>query len=128
MATTTDDIEKTAQEYAAAWSSGDAKAAAAFFTTDAVRVDAVGGVQHGRGEIQAALDQLVHRTLSVPKIALSHGTVRVLTPELAVWRGDMGIVTADGAPALKGYVVLLMRRDEGRWLVLEAHPKLYPPS
>jgi hypothetical protein len=32
----------------------------------------------------------------------------------------------DAAP-LKGYVVQLMKKVDGRWLVLEAHPKLFPP-
>ena len=127
MATTADEIERTAQEYAAAWSSGDAKAAAEFFTEDAVRVDAAGAVQQGRAEIQAALDALVHRTLSAPKITLAREAVRILTPDLALWRGGMEIATTDGAPALKGNAVLLMRQEAGRWLVLEAHAKLYPP-
>src|SRR5262245_62415267 len=102
MPMATDEIDRLVQAYAAAWSSGEAKAAAAFFTEDAVRVDAAGGVQHGRAEIEAALDELVHRTLSVPKIALTHGIVRMLTPDLALWRGDMDITTADSSPPRKG--------------------------
>ena len=127
MGTATEDIDRTAQEYAAAWSSGDSQAASAFFTEDAVRVDVVGGIQQGRSEISAALEELVHRTLSVPKISFADGTVRMLAPEHAIWRGGMEIKTADGAPPLQGNAVLIMRRDAGRWLILEAHPKLYPP-
>jgi hypothetical protein len=32
------------------------------------------------------------------------------------------------APPLRGYVVRLMLKVEGRWRVLESHPNLYPPS
>src|SRR5438094_570918 len=39
-----------------AWNKGDAKAAAAFFTEDGVRVGAFGDVQHGRTEIEAAYE------------------------------------------------------------------------
>jgi uncharacterized protein (TIGR02246 family) len=119
-------IERAAHEYAAAWSSGDADAAASFFTEDAVRVDAVGGIQNGRAAIRAALDELVHRTLSVPKIAFGTGTIRMITTDCALWRGDMNITIADGT-MLKGYCSLLMRREGARWLIQEAHPKLYPP-
>jgi uncharacterized protein (TIGR02246 family) len=119
-------IQRAANDFAAAWSSGDPDAAASFFTEDAVRVDAAGGIQNGRAEIRAALDELVHRILSVPKIAFGSGTIRMITADCALWRGDMNITTADGA-MLKGYATLLMRREDGRWLILEAHPKLYPP-
>ncbi len=125
MGTATEEIERTAQEYATAWSAGGSQAAAAFFTEDAVRVDVVGDVQHGRSEIAAALEALVHRTLSAPKISFGVGTVRMLTPEQAIWRGSMDITTTDGS-ALKGNAVLMMKMDSGRWLILEAHPKLYP--
>jgi hypothetical protein len=51
------------------------------------------------------------------------GTIRMLTPDLALWQGGMTIQPPGGAPALKGYVVQLMKKVSGRWLVLEAHPK-----
>jgi hypothetical protein len=38
----------------------------------------------------------------------------------------MDIITADGG-APKGNAVLMMRKEKGRWLILEAHAKLFPP-
>ena len=55
------------------------------------------------------------------------GSVRMLTPELAIWQGGIAIIPAGGGSALKGYVVQVMKKVEGRWLVLEGHPKLFPP-
>jgi hypothetical protein len=46
---------------------------------------------------------------------------------MAVWQGGMQIMPPGGASPIKGYVVQLMKRVNGRWLVLEAHPKLFPP-
>src|SRR6266542_410931 len=37
----------------------------------------------------------------------------------------MTIQPPGGASPLKGYVVQLMKKVDGRWLVLEAHPKLF---
>jgi len=55
------------------------------------------------------------------------GNVRMLSPEFAVWQGGIEIVPAVGGVALKGYVVQVMKKVEGRWLILEGHPKLFPP-
>jgi ketosteroid isomerase-like protein len=55
------------------------------------------------------------------------GTIRMLTPELAVWQGGLEIKKPDGSPSMKGYVVQVMKKVQGRWLILEAHPKLFPP-
>jgi len=39
----------------------------------------------------------------------------------------MQIAPGGAAPPLRGYVVQVMKKVGGRWLVLEAHPKLFPP-
>ena len=51
----------------------------------------------------------------------------MLGTDLAFWQGGMVIQPSGGAPAIKGYVVQVMKKVNGRWLVLEGHPKLYPP-
>ena len=50
------------QAFAEAWDKGDAKALASYYTEDAVRVGAFGDVQHGRAEIEAAYNKLLHQT------------------------------------------------------------------
>jgi hypothetical protein len=52
------------------------------------------------------------------------GTVRMLTPDFAVWQGGIEIVPSTGLPMM-GRVVQIMKKVDGRWLVLEAHPKLF---
>ncbi len=113
--------------FSEAWSRGDAKAAASFFTDDGVRVGAGGDVQRGRAELEAAYEELLHGRFAGARVSQERGTVRMLTPELAFWQGAMTITPPGGAPALRGHVVQLMKKVGGRWLVLEAHPKLFPP-
>ena len=120
-------ITAETQAFAEAWSKGDAKAAASYYTEDGVRVGAFGDVQRGRPEIEAAYEKLLHQTMSGAKAKQERGTVRMLTPELAVWQGALEIIPAGGAAALKGHVVQVMKKVQGRWLILEAHPKLFPP-
>ncbi|MEK6574183.1 MAG: SgcJ/EcaC family oxidoreductase [Chloroflexota bacterium] len=126
----TDDEQAIMNEtasFAEAWSKGDAKAAASYYTEDGTRVGAFGDIQNGRSEIEAAYDRLLHQTMPGAVVKQERGSVRMLTPELAIWQGGIEIIPAGGGSALKGYVVQVMKKVEGRWLILEAHPKLFPP-
>ena len=129
MMTTKDeeDIYKENDKFLEAWNQGNANAAASFFTEDGVRVGAMGDIEHGREEIAKAYDNLIHKTMPGAKGKTEKGTIRMLTPELAVWQGGLEIQKPDGSPSLKGYVVQVMKKVQGRWLILEAHPKLFPP-
>ena len=120
-------IMKETASFAEAWSKGDAMAAASYYTEDGVRVGAFGDIQNGRSEIEAAYDRLLHQTMPGAVVKQERGSVRMLTSELAIWQGGMEIIPAGGGSALKGYVVQVMKKVEGRWLVLEGHPKLFPP-
>ena len=126
---TTGDEETIMNEtasFAEAWSKGDAKAAASYFTEDGRRVGAFGDTQNGRAEIEAAYDRLLHQSMPGAVVHQERGTVRMLTLELARWQGGMELVPAGGGPGLKGSVVQVMKKVDGRWLVLEGHPKLFP--
>lgn len=109
-----------------AWNQGDAKAAASFYTEDGVRVGAMGDIEHGREEIAKAYDNLMHKAMPDAKAKQEKGTIRMLTPELAIWQGGLEIQKPDGSPPMKGYVVQVMKKVNGKWMILEAHPKLFP--
>ena len=111
-----------------AWNTGDAQAAASFYTEDGVRVGAMGDKEQGREQIAAAYNHLLHTAMPGAKVTMEKGTVRMLTPEFAVWKGGIQIERTNGGPALKGHVVQVMKKVGDRWLILEAHPKLFPPS
>lgn len=114
------------EAFTEAWNKGDAHAAASFFTEDGVRVGAFGDVQHGRAELEAAYEKLLHQTMTGAVVKQERGSVRMLSPELSIWQGGLEIVPPSGS-SLKGYVVQVMKKVEGRWLILEGHPKIYPP-
>src|SRR5512143_2844728 len=91
-----------------AWNKGDGKAAASFYTTDGVRVGAYGDTQHGRVEIQAAYERLLHQTMPGAMARQERGTIRMLSGELAVGQGGLEIIPPGGAPPMKGHVVQIM--------------------
>lgn len=113
--------------FSEAWNRGDAKAVASFHSEDSLRVGALGDVQHGRAELEAAYDKLLHQTMPGARVKQERGTVRMLTPELATWQGGIEITPPDGRPPMKGHVLQVMKKVDGRWLILEAHPKFFPP-
>ncbi len=57
---------------------------------------------------------------------LERGSIRMVSPGLALWQAGIEIVPPDAVTPLKGHVVQVMKRAEDRWLILEAHPKVFP--
>ncbi len=115
------------QKFSDAWNRADAALAASFFTEDGIRVGAFGDVQRGRAEIRAAYDRLLHQAMPGAQAVQDTGTVRMLTDDLAVWQAKLEIIPGNEGPSLKGFVVQIMKKVNGRWLILEAHPKFFPP-
>jgi len=90
-------------------------------------VGAAGDTQQGRSEIEADYHKLLSGPFAGASVTQEAGAVRMLAPELAVWRGGMQIRLPNDGPVLKGHVVQIMKKvTGGRWLILEAHPKLFP--
>jgi len=112
--------------FAEAMSAGDAAEAAAFCTELGVRVGVFGDTQHGRAEIEAAYERLLHDTMAGARFNQEPGTVRMLTPDLAVWRGGIEIALPGAAAPIRGHAVQMMQRVGERWLILEGHPRIFP--
>jgi len=116
------------QAFVAAMNAGDAALAASFYSEDGRRVGAFGDVQDGRGEIASAYHRLLHETMSGTQFIQERGTVRMLSPGLAVWQGGLELVVPGSDLPIRGHVVQVMKKVEDRWLILEGHPKFFPPG
>ena len=121
-------IYQELDHFVEAWNRGDAKAAASFYTEDGTRVGAMGDIQHGRKELEMAFDTLLNKKMVGAKAKQEKGTIRILTPELAIWQGGLEIYMPGDSTSIKGYVVQVMKKVNGKWFVLEGHPKLFPQS
>jgi uncharacterized protein (TIGR02246 family) len=106
--------------FVAAWNKHDPEALAAFYTDDAVRVGASGEIAHGKKEIVASFAKLFHGPFAGATVKTGNNTVRMLGDDYALTG-----CTIDFGDR-HGYVVELVTRRDGKWLVLESHPKLYP--
>jgi uncharacterized protein (TIGR02246 family) len=114
------------EAFADAMNAGDATLASSFYTEDGTRAGAFGDVQHGREAIKAAYERLLHQSMPGAHITQERGTVRMLTRELAVWQGGLEILVPGSEAPLRGHVVQVMKKIDGRWLILEGHPKIFP--
>ncbi len=123
-----DEIFELNDAFGEAWNRGDARALAGYHAEDGVRVGALGDVQRGRAEIEAAYGKLFTGSLAGATVKVDKGTVRMLGRALALWQGGMEIIPANGSRTpIRGYVIDVLERRKGRWLILESHPKFYPP-
>lgn len=116
------------QDFAAAWGRGDTTALLTMFAEDAVRVGAAGDVQRGHAEIVTAYQRLLAGPFIGATVTIDPGTVRFLSADLALWQGGMEITPGADQPSLRGYSVDVMARVGATWLILETHPKLFPPA
>jgi hypothetical protein len=57
---------------------------------------------------------------------LEPGSIRMVSPGLALWQAGIEIVPPDAATPLKGHVVQVMKKAQDRRLILEEHPKVFP--
>ena len=115
------------QSFGKAWSKGDAKEAASFFAEDAVRVGSNGHVLNSKAEIEALYDKVFETGMKGAAVKYQRGNIRMLSPELAIWQGGSETYYAGSEFPVTGYEVDIMKKMDGRWLIIEGHPKLFPP-
>jgi len=120
-----DAIIAEVEAFTNSWNTRNAKLAASFFTEDGARVGAMGDQQRGRAELELGYDRLFQGPMATAKVHQERGSVRMLTPELAVWQGGIEIRPTN-EPPMKGHVVQVMKKVGSRWLIVEAHPKFFP--
>src|SRR5262249_41376772 len=121
-------IAKNAEAFVEAFHKGDAKALAAFFTTDADHTDQTGGTRKGREAIQKAFTSLFaeHKGL---KLFIESDSLRFVTPDVAVEDGTTAVIPADGGPPTRARYTLVHVKKDGQWLVSSMRSNPYtPPS
>lgn len=120
-------IMQLEREFINAWNSGNAVKAADIYAEDGIRVDPFGVVSRGRKEIEEAYAQLLQGRMKGARIQWD-ADVRLLSRDIAVTQGPLLIQPAGSGGAIHGYTVNIWQKNDGRWRVMEEHPKLFPPS
>jgi uncharacterized protein (TIGR02246 family) len=110
------EIEKANDEYGDAFKRGDVRALAAFYTEDADQTDGDGNVVvAGRAAIEKQLKDYFAANKGA-ECKLNIDSVRALTPDVVLEKGDAVVTRADGNTTRSSYLAIHVKR-EGKWLI-----------
>jgi uncharacterized protein (TIGR02246 family) len=116
-------IDQVENSFHDAWNSGDAKKIGSFFTDDGIRVGPDGVIQHGRNEIEEVYDKLL-KVMPGSTIKYEPGITRILCDDFATWQCKLEITQVGDKAVIHGYSFDLLKKVDGQWQILEAHPKM----
>ena len=109
-----------------AWNTGDAQAISRLFTEDSKRVGSFGEIANGRFEIEETFKMLLKRALPGSRLLMKGNIIKFLTTDLAIWQSSYEISSSDNQSHIDGYVVLIMKKENNKWMILEMHTKVFP--
>ena len=109
------DFRKLADQYAAAWATGDAKAIANLHTPDAVQITGDGRLAVGRTAIEADVSQGLSGPAKGSTLVITQGQSKRVSGDVYVGEGTYE-VTGGAAPS-KGRYLLTFVRQGDRWLI-----------
>ena len=111
-------IRAQVDAFVKAFNAGDAKAAAAFYTSDAQMIDPTGEVADGRPAIEEEYRALFSENPGLT-IEIRSELLKMLTPDAAIEDGVSRVVHKDdGASVVNRYTAVHVKRD-GRWLTAQ---------
>jgi uncharacterized protein (TIGR02246 family) len=119
---------KRAQAFIAAFNKGDAKAVAGFWTPDGEYTDQVGRKYKGRAELEKLYAKVFAMNKGA-KLTIHVGSLRKITPDVAIEEGITEVTPADGGPPTAGAFTAIGVKRDGVWYfesVLETVAR--PPS
>ncbi len=109
-------IRLLAKSFAKAYHEGNAKAAAAHFTSDAEYVDEHGNVAQGQREIEDGLTEFFGDHPSC-QLEFDIESIRFIAPGVAVEDGTTKIIhTQDGGAVTSCYTATHVKQADGKWL------------
>ena len=108
-------IEKVARTYEAAFNKGDAKALAALYTADGVRMFSDGQIVTGRAGIEKAYAAALAAELKGATLTIGAGQVQKLSADVVTSTGTYELVA--GKTPAKGRYLNTLKREGGQWLL-----------
>ena len=125
-------IKQVCADFSENFSRHDAHGVAMTFAEDADFTNMRGNHSHGRADIEKWFASLFRGTLKDSLRTDTVRSIRFFTPELAAVDADTvitGTKAADGSEisVRKGLMILMMTKQNGRWLIGTFHESEYPP-
>jgi uncharacterized protein (TIGR02246 family) len=117
---------KNAEAFVEAFHKADAKALAAFWTTDGDYVDQKGHHLKGRPAIEKAFAGLFaeHKGL---KLRIDIAALRFVSPEVAVEDGVTEVIPPDGGPPSRARYTIIHVKKDGKWQIGSVRDAAFAP-
>jgi uncharacterized protein (TIGR02246 family) len=120
-------IQKNAEAFVAAFDKGDAQALAAFWTPDGDFTDQAGRTFKGRAALQKAFQQAFAESKGM-KLRINSGSLRFLTPDVALEDGTSEVIPAEGGPPSASRYTIVHVKQNGEWRLASLRNAPVPPS
>ncbi len=119
-------VRAAGKEYMAALERGDAKALAAFWTADGDFVDEAGRSHPA----QEMIDQEAKAAGKDPRpqMKVTGGSIRFLTPDVAIEDGASEVIHAKGLPGVRGRFTAIWVKREAKWRLASLRELRVEPS
>jgi uncharacterized protein (TIGR02246 family) len=121
-------LMKRAEAFVEAFHKGDAKAVAAFWTTDGDYTDVHGKRLSGRETIQKTFAAFFTENKGA-KLRIEIESLRFITPEVAIEDGVTAVLAPDGSPPSRAKYTIVHVKKDGQWQIGSVRESAYtPPS
>lgn len=121
-------LRKNAMAFAEAFDKGDARALAAFWALDGDYTDQTGHRLKGREAIEKAFEKLFAENSGL-KLRIHPGSLRFLTPDVAMEDGVSEVLAPDGTPPSRARYAIVHVKKDGQWSLASVRDTPYtPPS
>lgn len=121
-----DALFERAKTFVAAFHKGDAKAIAAFWTTDGDYTDQNGKHLKGRAEIEKAFVELFAENKGA-KLRIDSAALKFVSPDVAIEDGVTEVFPADGGPPSRARYTIVHVKKDGKWLLGSVREAAYSP-
>jgi len=99
-----------------------------YFADDAVFVTPFGKRCSGKPEIEAGFEQVFKMMPGATvTVFFDDAFVRMLSSDLGLYESNIEYHPV-GAPPVKGFVAVLVKKIDGKWRILHLNPKIIPPQ
>jgi uncharacterized protein (TIGR02246 family) len=119
-------ITKVAEAFVEAFQKGDAKAVAAFWTSDGDYVDPSGRVLLGRAAIEKDFEKLFAENKGL-KLRIEVASLKFPTPHTAVEDGTTGVLAPGGTLPSSARYTNFFTKKNGQWLLASVREAPYVP-
>jgi uncharacterized protein (TIGR02246 family) len=119
-------IQKQGEAFVEAFHKGDAKAVAAFWTTDGDYTSQTGRQIKGREAIEKVFTDLFGENKGL-KVRINSGAMRFVTPDVAIEDGVTEVFPADGGPPSRARYTNVHVKKDGQWLLSSVRDSVFTP-